>query len=137
MRTILVIFGICWLAFGVYRTVKQYRTRDWFLVRGRVFSSDAEQPYGRLTAWMHVVLYDYTFRETRYQGEYVFRQTANYRWWVKSISKRYAVGDPIDVFVNPRDPEMSSLFAGIRPLDFFMDTFPPLGFIVVAIYGVF
>jgi Protein of unknown function (DUF3592) len=103
VRTIFLVIGICWLAFGVYGTVKQYRTRDWLRVRGRVFSSAAEQPHGRTTAWMHVVLYDYTFRETRYHGEHVFRQTANYRWRVKSIAQRYTAGDLIDVFVNTSD----------------------------------
>jgi Protein of unknown function (DUF3592) len=137
VRTIFLVIGICWLAFGVYGTVKQYRTRDWLRVRGRVFSSAAEQPHGRTTAWMHVVLYDYTFRETRYHGEHVFRQTANYRWRVKSIAQRYTAGDLIDVFVNTSDPEESTLFAGIQPVDLFMDTVPPLVLIVVAIYGVF
>jgi hypothetical protein len=116
------LLGLLFLWGAFSQVFQAFRTHRWYLVFGCVteafVSGDTDNDGD--TMWISSIAHEYVFRGTKYEG--TFSPSDGWGWSSERFAGRalqhYEVGSRVEVFVNPRAPNESTLKAGIRPVSF-------------------
>ncbi len=111
-----LLFAFYMLWIGISARARAEKAKKWPSVKGRVLVSQVKQEHkqtanGYRAYFVPELLYEYTVGGQTYQGKRIDFQVAQgtSEIWAKGIVQRFAVGQEISVYYNPKNPSEAVL----------------------------